>query len=84
MSEPKAIATTIESVVPGVWRWTVQDDRIGYEGDAHAVASHDRIVLIDPLRVETGVLERLGQSKLSASPPRTSAPPRPIPSSFRR
>ncbi|CAI8734822.1 MBL fold metallo-hydrolase [Methylocaldum szegediense] len=60
MSEPKAIATTIESVVPGVWRWTVQDDRIGYESDAHAVASHDRIVLIDPLRVETGVLERLG------------------------
>jgi glyoxylase-like metal-dependent hydrolase (beta-lactamase superfamily II) len=60
MSEPKAIAATIETVVPGVWRWSVQDDRIGYESDAHAIAAGDRIVLIDPLRVETAILERLG------------------------
>jgi len=60
MSEPKSIAATIETVVPGVWRWSVQDDRIGYESDAHAIASGDRIVLIDPLRLETTVLERLG------------------------
>jgi len=60
MSEPKAIAATVEIVVPGVWRWSVQDDRIGYESDAHAIASGDRVVLIDPLRLEAAALERLG------------------------
>jgi glyoxylase-like metal-dependent hydrolase (beta-lactamase superfamily II) len=63
VSEPKTIASDIETVAPGVWRWSVEDDRIGYESDAHAIASGNGIVLIDPLRLETAALERLGPAE---------------------
>ena len=49
MSEPQAVAETIEEVAPGVWRWYVLDERIGAESDAHAVSGQGGTVLIDPL-----------------------------------
>ena len=60
MSEPKETAPSAEEVVPGVWRWTVHDDRIDSESDAHAVVDGGRVVLIDPLRLEEAALRRLG------------------------
>jgi hypothetical protein len=60
MSEPKAIAQKTEEIVPGVWRWTVHDDRIDFESDAHAVVAGGRVVLIDPLPLEETALQRLG------------------------
>ena len=37
-SEPKAEATQIEEIVPGIWHWFVWDNRIGAESHAHAVS----------------------------------------------
>ena len=61
MSEPKAVARTVEEVVPGVWHWSLADERIGgFVGSAHAVRAGDAVVLIDPLPVEPGALASLG------------------------
>jgi hypothetical protein len=34
MSEPKAVAKSIERIATGVWRWSLRDDRIDFESDA--------------------------------------------------
>jgi glyoxylase-like metal-dependent hydrolase (beta-lactamase superfamily II) len=60
MSEPKTVAQSIEEIVPGVWRWSVHDDRIDYESDAYAVVENARVVLIDPLPLDETALRRLG------------------------
>jgi glyoxylase-like metal-dependent hydrolase (beta-lactamase superfamily II) len=59
MSEPKAVAETIVTVVPGVWRWHLRDERIGAESDAHAVRDGAGTVLIDPLPLREAALKRL-------------------------
>ncbi|HEY7195874.1 MAG TPA: hypothetical protein VH306_01680 [Gaiellaceae bacterium] len=61
MSEPKAVAGDVSEVVPGVWHWHVEDERIGYISAAHAVAGDDGTVLIDPLPLEAAAMERLGR-----------------------
>ncbi len=63
MSEPKAVATTVEAIVAGVWTWTVSDDRIG-GAPSSAVAVEETpgsIVVINPIRLEAAELDRLGQ-----------------------
>src|SRR5712692_2246293 len=57
MSEPKVIAQNAEEIGPGVWRWSVHDDRIDFESDAHAVVESSRVVLIDPLPLEETALQ---------------------------
>lgn len=59
MSEPQAVAETIEQIVPGLWRWHVLDERIGSESDAHAVCGDDGAVLIDPLPLRAQSLREL-------------------------
>jgi glyoxylase-like metal-dependent hydrolase (beta-lactamase superfamily II) len=60
MSEPKRTAKHVEEVVPGLWQWSVRDDRIGdVESDAHALADEGGTVLIDPLPLEPKALRRL-------------------------
>jgi glyoxylase-like metal-dependent hydrolase (beta-lactamase superfamily II) len=60
VSEPKAVAQTIEEVVPGVWSWTLRDERIGgFLGAAHAVRAQAGTVLIDPLPLEDEAFGRL-------------------------
>jgi glyoxylase-like metal-dependent hydrolase (beta-lactamase superfamily II) len=59
MSEPKAVAETLDEVAPGVWRWHVLDDRIDSESDAHAVSDPTGTVLIDPLPLWEEALKRL-------------------------
>ncbi len=49
MSEPRAVAEAVEEVVPGVWYWSVHDERIDFVSSAHAVAADRGAVLIDPL-----------------------------------
>jgi hypothetical protein len=62
VTEPRAVAQSVEEVVPGVWRWWVHDERIGgYEADAHAVAVDGGVVLIDPLPLEPDALAALGK-----------------------
>jgi hypothetical protein len=60
VSEPRAVAKHIEEVVPGVWFWSLSDERIGgYVASAHAVAGEAGSVLVDPLPLEQGAFERL-------------------------
>ena len=60
MSEPKAVATGVEEVVPGVWYWGIHDERIDAPGSAHAVSSHEGTVLIDPLPLAAEPMGELG------------------------
>jgi hypothetical protein len=61
MSEPKATAKELEEVVPGVYNWHVEDERIGTRSDAYAVVDRDgAVVLIDPLPIDEKLLRPLG------------------------
>ncbi len=61
MTEPKARAKHLEEVVPGVYNWHVQDNRIGARSDAYAVVDRDgAVVLIDPLPIDEKLLKPLG------------------------
>jgi glyoxylase-like metal-dependent hydrolase (beta-lactamase superfamily II) len=60
MSEPKAVARTVDEVVPGVWTWSVHDERIDFVSTAHAVRADEGAVLIDPLPLEPEALAGLG------------------------
>jgi glyoxylase-like metal-dependent hydrolase (beta-lactamase superfamily II) len=60
VTEPRASASSTEEVAPGVWHWLVRDDRIGAWSSAHAVASGEGTVLIDPLPLAPPALARLG------------------------
>lgn len=61
MTEPRAVAESLEEVVAGVRRWFVPDDRIGgNEADAHAVTVNGGVVLLDPLPLAEEALAELG------------------------
>ena len=59
MSEPKAVAEDMEEVVPGIWHWSVWDERIDARSHAHALVTPEGGVLIDPLPLAPQVLRRL-------------------------
>lgn len=61
MSEPKAVAQKLEEVVPGVFHWAIEDERIGgHISAAHAVVGEDGAVLIDPLPLAEEAMAQLG------------------------
>ena len=61
MSEPRSRAQRVHEVVPGLYRWSVHDDRIGgAESDAYAVVESGEVTLVDPLPIDVGRLSRLG------------------------
>jgi glyoxylase-like metal-dependent hydrolase (beta-lactamase superfamily II) len=62
VSEPNATAGAVEEVVPGVWHWHVDDERIGgHISAAHAVRDTDGVVLVDPLPLAEDALAGLGR-----------------------
>ncbi|WNG21306.1 MBL fold metallo-hydrolase [Cystobacter fuscus] len=63
MSQPKKRARRTEQVVPGIHRWSVEDDRIGgVHSEAYAVVSDDgAVTLIDPLPIAADALNALGR-----------------------
>jgi glyoxylase-like metal-dependent hydrolase (beta-lactamase superfamily II) len=61
MSEPKAVAGSVEEVVPGVWTWNVHDERIDFVSTAHAVQGEEGAVLIDPLPLAPEAVADLGE-----------------------
>jgi glyoxylase-like metal-dependent hydrolase (beta-lactamase superfamily II) len=60
MTEPKAVATEIEEIAPGVWHWSVHNDAINFASSAHAVRGDGGAVLIDPIRLPPEALAELG------------------------
>jgi glyoxylase-like metal-dependent hydrolase (beta-lactamase superfamily II) len=60
VSEPQAVAERVDEVLPGVWSWSVHDDRIDFVSTAHAVADPGGVVLIDPLPLAPEALAGLG------------------------
>src|SRR5919201_5959804 len=60
MTEAKTIAERVQRVVPGIWHWSIHDDRIDFVGDAYAVQGEDGTVLIDPHPLAEGALAQLG------------------------
>lgn len=62
MSQPKERAERVEQVIPGLYRWSVRDDRIGgVRSEAYAVVAEDgAVTLIDPLPIEERALKELG------------------------
>lgn len=60
MSEPKTVAESVQEVVPGVWCWTIHDERIDFVSTAHAITSAKGTVLIDPLPLVDDALSELG------------------------
>jgi len=58
VAECQEVAERAEEIVPGVWYWSVRDERIGgYHGSSHAADG----VLIDPHRLEADAFDRLGE-----------------------
>ncbi len=60
MPEPKGVAKLVGEVVPGVYRFTMHDDRIDFESDGYVVVGKGRAVLIDPLPMRPRDLKKLG------------------------
>jgi hypothetical protein len=61
VSDSVAVAGTAEEVAPGVWHWSIEDERIGgFVGDSYAVAGESGVVLIDPHRLAPEALAGLG------------------------
>ena len=60
MPEPRGTAKLAGEVVPGVYRFTMHDDRIDSESDGYVVVEKDRAVLIDPLPMKERDLKKLG------------------------
>lgn len=57
MSESQAVAEAALEIVPGVWYWAVEDERIGgYWGSSHAVDG----VLVDPHQLAADALAAIG------------------------
>jgi glyoxylase-like metal-dependent hydrolase (beta-lactamase superfamily II) len=60
VTEPKAVAARVEDVVPGVWAWSVHDDRINFVSASYAVSTEGGTVLIDPLPLADEPMKELG------------------------
>lgn len=60
MSEPTTVAESAEEIVPGVWRWTIHDERIDFTSSAHAIVGDEGTVLVDPLPLAPESLGGLG------------------------
>jgi glyoxylase-like metal-dependent hydrolase (beta-lactamase superfamily II) len=61
VSEPHAVAESVEEIVPGVWHWHVADERIGgFTSAAHAVRGDGGTVLVDPVPLSEAAAAGLG------------------------
>jgi len=61
MPPPKGTAKLDGEVAPGVYRFTMHDDRIDFESDGYVVVQKGRAVLIDPLPMKERDLKKLGR-----------------------
>ncbi len=60
MPEELPSADAAAEVMPGVWRWSIDDPRIDFISVSHAVPADDGAVLIDPVPLAPEALDALG------------------------
>jgi len=60
MPEPSGTAKLVGEILPGVYRFTIHDDRIDSESDSYAIIEHGKVILIDPLPMAEKDLKKLG------------------------
>jgi hypothetical protein len=60
VTEPRAVASDLEEVAPGVWHWLVRDERISAWSAGHAVSSEEGAVLVDPVPLAPDALAQVG------------------------
>ena len=60
MSEPRNAAKAVDEIVPGIFHYRIQDDRINHVSESFALVEGGTVVLIDPLPIEEAALDRLG------------------------
>jgi glyoxylase-like metal-dependent hydrolase (beta-lactamase superfamily II) len=63
MSEPTTRAKSVEEILPGLFHWTLEDDRIHSRTHSYAISSEEGTVLIDPLPLEAAALTSLKNVK---------------------
>jgi glyoxylase-like metal-dependent hydrolase (beta-lactamase superfamily II) len=61
MSEPKTVARSVTEIVPGLFHYKIDDERIKTQSDAYALVANGKVVLIDPLPLEPLQIARLGK-----------------------
>jgi glyoxylase-like metal-dependent hydrolase (beta-lactamase superfamily II) len=60
MPEPGGSAKLVGEILPGIYHFTIHDDRIDYQSDSYAVVEKSNAVLIDPLPMAEKDLNKLG------------------------
>jgi glyoxylase-like metal-dependent hydrolase (beta-lactamase superfamily II) len=60
MAEPKTVAKRVEEVVPGLFHYQIEDERIRHISDGYALVADGSVTLIDPLPVEEAALRPFG------------------------
>ena len=60
MPEPSGTAKLVGEILPGVYRFTIHDDRIDSESDSYSIIEHGKVILIDPLPMAKKDLKKLG------------------------
>jgi glyoxylase-like metal-dependent hydrolase (beta-lactamase superfamily II) len=61
MSEPKTVARSTTEIVPGLFYYTIDDERIKTQSNAYAVVADGRVALVDPLPLDPAAIARLGR-----------------------
>lgn len=60
MSEPRASADSLETLLPGLRHYHVDDERIGFRSEAYVLESAEGAILIDPLPLSPAALASIG------------------------
>ena len=60
MPEPGGTAKLVGEILPGLYRFTIHDDRIDFQSDSYAIIEKGKAVFIDPLPMAEKDLKRLG------------------------
>jgi glyoxylase-like metal-dependent hydrolase (beta-lactamase superfamily II) len=60
MSEPKTVARSVTEIVPGLFHYKIDDERIKTQSHAYALVANGKAALIDPLPLDPAQIERLG------------------------
>jgi len=60
MPEPTGTAKLAGEIFPGVYHFTMHDDRIDFQSDSYAIIEKGKAILIDPLPMAKTDLKKLG------------------------